>query len=98
MDPRGLSTFTLTIVEGIPLSTLPEQAHQERPDVQGLLLELRWCVVEIRLGNANLRFHRAFQDWPAEAACRGTTGNPRGHRHGALAGTVKLWPEWGLGL
>ncbi len=64
MDPRYLSTLTLTVIPGTPLSKLEEQGRFELPDVPGLLAELRWFVQETRPSDAVFRSNHASNYLP----------------------------------
>jgi len=98
MDPRFLSTLTLTIVPGTPLARLEDEGRFELPDVQGLLQELRWFVEEAHLSNAIFRSNHASNYLPIGGRL------PRDRKailtaiDAALAGRVSLRPEWARGL
>jgi radical SAM superfamily enzyme YgiQ (UPF0313 family) len=98
MNPRFLSTLTLTIVPGTPLSRLEAQGRFQLPDVQGLLHELHWFVEEAQPTGAIFRANHASNHLPLggrlprdrEAILRAVEG--------ALAGKLPLRPEWVRGL
>lgn len=98
MDPRFLSTLTLTVVPGTPIARLEDQGRFELPDVRGLLTELRWFVEEARPGGAIFRSNHASNYLPIGGRL------PRDREailtaiQSALEGQVPLRPEWARGL
>lgn len=98
MDPRFLSTLTLTVIPGTLMAKLEDGGRFELPDVHGLLQELRWFVEEARPSGAIFRSNHASnylpiggrlpRDWEAILAAIDA----------ALAGQVRLRPEWARGL
>ncbi len=98
MDPRFLSTLTLTVIPGTPLARLAAQGRFQLPDVQGLLQELRWFVEEARPSQAIFRANHASNYLPIGGRL------PRDHAailatiDQALAGALPLRPEWARGL
>ena len=98
MDPRFLSTLTLTIVPGTPMARLENGGRFELPDVHGLLQELRWFVEEARPTAAIFRSNHASNHLPIGGRL------PRDHEailaaiDAALGGQTPLRPEWARGL
>ncbi len=98
MDPRFLSTLTLTIVPGTPLSRLEAQARFELPDVLGLLQELRWFVEEAHLSAGIFRSNHASNYLPIGGRLPRDREAILAAIDAALAGKVNLRPEWARGL
>ena len=98
MDPRFLSTLTLTVVPGTPLARLEDHGRFELPDVRGLLTELRWFVDAAHPSAAIFRSNHASNYLPIGGRL------PRDHAailaaiDEALAGRTALRPEWARGL
>ncbi len=98
MDPRFLSTLTLTVVPGTPIARLEEQGRFELPDVRGLLTELRWFVEEARLSSAIFRANHASNYLPIGGRLPRDREAILASIDEALAGRVRLRPEWARGL
>jgi radical SAM superfamily enzyme YgiQ (UPF0313 family) len=98
MDPRFLSTLTLTIVPGTPLARLEDQARFELPDVPGLLQELRWFVEEAHLSAGIFRSNHASNYLPIGGRLPRDREAILAAIDAALAGRVRLRPEWARGL
>jgi radical SAM superfamily enzyme YgiQ (UPF0313 family) len=98
MDPRFLSTLTLTIVPGTPLARLEDGGRFELPDVQGLLQELHWFVEEAHLSAAIFRSNHASNYLPIGGRLPRDREAILAAIDAALAGTVPLRPEWARGL
>ena len=98
MDPRFLSTLTLTVVPGTPLARLEDHGRFELPDVRGLLTELRWFVDAAHPSAAIFRSNHASNYLPIGGRL------PRDHAANlaaideALAGRTARRPEWARGL
>lgn len=98
MDPKFLSALTLTVVPGTPIARLQADGRFQLPDVRGLLQELRWFIEEARPGNAVFRSNHASNYLPIGGRL------PRDREaileaiDEALAGRVRLRPEWARGL
>ena len=98
MDPRFLSTLTLTVVPGTPIHRLEDQGRFELPDTWGLLTELRWFIEEARPSAAFFRSNHASNYLPIGGRL------PRDREailtaiDEALAGRIPLRPEWARGL
>jgi radical SAM superfamily enzyme YgiQ (UPF0313 family) len=98
MDPRFLSTLTLTIVPGTPLARLEDQLRFELPDVPGLLQELRWFVEEAHLSAGIFRSNHASNYLPIGGRLPRDRAAILAAIDAALAGRVPLRPEWTRGL
>jgi len=98
MDPRFLSTLTLTVIPGTPISRLEDQGRFELPDVPGLLTELRWFVEEARLSAAIFRANHASNYLPIGGRLPRDREAILAAIDQALAGQVPLRPEWARGL
>jgi radical SAM superfamily enzyme YgiQ (UPF0313 family) len=98
MDPRFLSTLTLTVVPDTPIASLQEQGRFERPDVLGLLRELRWFVEETQLSSAIFRSNHASNYLPIGGRLPRDRVAILAAIDEALAGRVRLRPEWARGL
>jgi radical SAM superfamily enzyme YgiQ (UPF0313 family) len=98
MDPKFLSTLTLTIMPATPLARLEDGGRFELPDVQGLLQELRWFVEEAHLSAAIFRSNHASNYLPISGRLPRDREAILAAIDAALAGRVNLRPEWARGL
>jgi len=98
MDPRFLSTLTLTVIPGTPMAKLEDGGRFELPDVHGLLQELRWFVEEARLSGAIFRSNHASNYLPIGGRLPRDREAILAAIDAALAGQVRLRPEWARGL
>lgn len=98
MDPRFLSTLTLTVVPGTPIRRLQESGRWELPGVRGLLQELRWFVEECAPSNAIFRSNHASNHLPIGGRLPRDRGAILAAIDAALDGQVQLRPEWARGL
>lgn len=98
MDPKFLSTLTLTVVPGTPISRLEDQGRFELPDVHELLQEQRWFVEEARPSGAIFRSNHASNYLPIGGRLPRDRDSILAAIDGALAGRVALRPEWSRGL
>jgi radical SAM superfamily enzyme YgiQ (UPF0313 family) len=98
MDPRFLSTLTLTVVPGTPIARLEDQGRFELPDVLGLLTELRWFVEEAHPGAAIFRSNHASNYLPIGGRLPRDRAAILATIDEALAGGIRLRPEWARGL
>ncbi|HJV48070.1 MAG TPA: radical SAM protein [Geothrix sp.] len=98
MDPRFLSTLTLTVIPGAPLARLEDQGRFELPDVHELLMELRWFVEEARPSGAIFRANHASNYLPIGGRLPRDRASILEAIDAALAGQVPLRPEWARGL
>ena len=98
MDPRFLSTLTLTVVPGTPIATLEEQGRFELPSVTGLLRELRWFIEEAQPSAAIFRSNHASNYLPIGGRLPRDRDSILATIDEALAGQRALRPEWLRGL
>ena len=98
MDPRFLSTLTLTVVPGTPIARLEAQGRFDLPDVPGLLQELRWFLEEARPSAAIFRANHASNHLPLGGRLPRDRDAMLATLDAALAGQVPLRPEWARGL
>ena len=98
MDPRFLSTLTLTMVPGTPLDTLGRQGRFTLPEVPGLLQELRWFVEEAHPTGAIFRSNHASNYLPIGGRLPRDVGAILAAIDAALGGHTPLRPEWARGL
>lgn len=98
MDPKFLSTLTLTVVPGTPISRLEDQGRFELPDVHELLQEQRWFVEEARPSGAIFRSNHASNYLPIGGRLPRDRESILAAIDEALAGRVALRPEWSRGL
>ena len=98
MDPRFLSTLTLTVVPGTPLAALEAQGRFELPSVAGLLRELHWFIEEARPSAAIFRSNHASNYLPIGGRLPRDRDSILGAIDEALAGQRALRPEWLRGL
>ena len=98
MDPEYLSLLTLTVVPGTPISRLVERGEFVLPPVEQLLTELRTIVASSSPTAAVFRTNHASNYLPLEGRL------PRDRERivqivdCALAGHIRLRPEWARGL
>ena len=98
MDPRFLSTLTLTVVPGTPLARQVDQGRFQLPDVPGLLVELRGFVAEARLSGAIFRSNHASNHLPIGGRLPRDREAILATLDQAMAGRLPLRPEWARGL
>lgn len=98
MDPRFLSTLTLTAVPGTPIAKLADQGRFELPDIAGLLTELRWFVEEAHPNAAIFRSNHASNYLPIGGRLPRDREAILAAIDEALAGHTPLRPEWARGL
>ncbi len=98
MDPRFLSTLTLTVVPGTPIATLEAQGRFVLPPVVGLLRELRWFIEEARPSAAIFRANHASNYLPIGGRLPRDRDSILAAIDEALAGQRTLRPEWLRGL
>ncbi len=98
MDPRFLSTLTLTVVPGSPLERLQARGGFALPEVTGLLQELRWFLEECRPTGAIFRSNHASNHLPIAGRLPRDREGLLALLDEALAGQVALRPEWARGL
>ncbi|HEY3399669.1 MAG TPA: radical SAM protein [Geothrix sp.] len=98
MDPRFLSTLTLTVIPGTPIARLEDQGRFELPDVRGLLTELRWFVEEAHPSAAIFRSNHASNYLPIGGRLPRDREAILAAIDAALGGRTPLRPEWARGL
>jgi len=98
MDPRFLSTLTLTVVPDTPIAKLEDQGRFELPDIAGLLTELRWFVEEAHPSAAIFRSNHASNYLPIGGRLPRDREAILAAIDQALAGRTPLRPEWARGL
>jgi radical SAM superfamily enzyme YgiQ (UPF0313 family) len=98
MDPRFLSCLTLTVVPGTPLATLEARGGFELPGVEGLLAELRTFVAAAAPADAIFRTNHASNYLPLAGRLPKDRGRILSVLDAALAGEIRLRPEWSRGL
>lgn len=98
MDPEYFSALTVTVVPGTPLATLARRGRFAVPEVSDLLRELRGMVAQARPTSAVFRTNHASN----YLALAGRLPHDRDRIlaviDAALAGDVRLRPEWARGL
>jgi radical SAM superfamily enzyme YgiQ (UPF0313 family) len=98
MDPRFLSTLTLTVVPGTPLACQQTERHFHLPAVPDLLRELRWFVEEAHPRAAIFRSDHASNHLPVQGRLPRDRASILAAIDAALAGRKDLRPEWARGL
>jgi len=98
MDPRFLSTLTLTVIQGSPQAKLQAQGRFELPEVPGLLRELRWFIEEAHPSAAIFRSDHASNHLPISGRLPRDRERILATLDEALAGHQPLRPEWMRGL
>ena len=98
MDPRFLSTLTLTVVPGTPIAQVADQGSFVLPDVPGLLQELAWFVEETHLSNGIFRSNHASNYLPIGGRLPGEREAILASIRAAQEGQTPLRPEWMRGL
>ncbi len=97
-NPRFLSTLTLTVIPGTPLSKLEDQQRFELPDINELLHELRWFVEEAHPTAAIFRSNHASNYLPIGGRLPRDRESILAAIDDALTGRIPLRPEWARGL
>jgi len=95
MDPKYLSTLTLTVIPGTPLS---RQGPFELPTVPELLQELRWFIEDAAPTGAIFRSNHASNHLPMAGRLPRDKASILAAIEGALEGRVALRPQWARGL
>ncbi len=98
MNPRFLSTLTLTVVPGTPIARLQEKGSFELPDKRELLQELHAFIEACDAQNAIFRSDHASNYLPIEGRLPRDKGAILQKIEAALHGQVRLRPEWARGL
>lgn len=98
MDPRYLSTLTLTLVPGTPLAKAESEGRFTLPDVRGLLHELVWFLEEAQPTNAIFRSDHASNHLALDGRLPRDREALLARLRAALEGRQALRPEWMRGL
>jgi hypothetical protein len=98
MNPRFLSTLTLTVLSGTPLARLEAQGRFALPEVPGLLQELAWFVEEAHLSNGIFRSNHASNHLPIGGRLPSDREAILASIRAAQEGRAPLRPEWMRGL
>jgi radical SAM superfamily enzyme YgiQ (UPF0313 family) len=98
MDPRFLSTLTLTVVPGTPIANLESQRRFELPNIHELLTELRWFIEEAHPSAAIFRSNHASNYLPIGGRLPRDREAILASIDQALEGRTPLRPEWARGL
>lgn len=98
MNPRFLSTLTLTVVPGTPLDRQQAQGRFELPGPLDLLRELRSFLEEARPTAAIFRANHASNYLPLAGRLPRDRDRLLATLDAALAGRLPLRPEWTRGL
>ena len=98
MDPEFLAALTLTVVPGTPLHRMQETGRFALPTQPDLLRELRTFVSEAKPADALFRTNHASNYLPLAGRLPRDGAAMAAAIDGALAGHVRLRPEWARGL
>ena len=98
MDPTFLSALTVTVIPGTPLDKLQASGRFELPEVPELLSELRLFIDEARPSDAIFRTNHASNYLPLAGRLPRDREKLLTVLDEALAGDVRLTPEWLRGL
>lgn len=98
MDPKYLSTLTLTVVPGTPLARQEAEGTFTLPDVPALLQELTWFLEEATPSNAIFRSDHASNHLVLSGRLPRDRESMLARLRSAQAGSVRLRPEWMRGL
>jgi len=98
MDPEYFAALTVTVVEGTPLAKLSAKGRFAVPEIDGLLRELRAIVDAARPTDALFRTNHASNYLPLGGRLPRDRERIVALIDRALAGEIKLRPEWSRGL
>ncbi|HRI67216.1 MAG TPA: radical SAM protein [Polyangium sp.] len=98
MNPEFLAALTLTVVPETPLATLERRGRFQLPDIYGLLRELRIFVDEAAPTNALFRTNHASNYLPIGGRLPADRERILEVIDAALAGRIRLRPEYTRGL
>ena len=98
MDPEFFAALTLTVIPGTPQATLQSRGRFELPDQPALLRELRTMVADSRPTDALFRTNHASNYLPLAGRIPTDAGRIVATIDAALAGRVRMRPEWMRGL
>jgi radical SAM superfamily enzyme YgiQ (UPF0313 family) len=98
MDPEYFAALTTTVVPGTPLAQLVKKQRFVLPDVAHMFRELRTIVAEARPTRAVFRTNHASNHLPLAGTLPHDRARLLAVLDAALAGQVRLRPEWSRGL
>lgn len=98
MDPDYLAALTTTVVPGTPLAKLARSERFALPDVARMFGELRTIVAEARPRRAVFRTNHASNYLPLAGTLPDDRDAIVAAIDAALAGQIRLRPEWRRGL
>jgi radical SAM superfamily enzyme YgiQ (UPF0313 family) len=98
MDPAYFAALTTTVVPGTPLAQLVQKKRFVLPDVTHMFQELRTIVAEARPRHALFRTNHASNYLPLAGTLPQDRPRLLAILDAALAGEVRLRPEWSRGL
>jgi radical SAM superfamily enzyme YgiQ (UPF0313 family) len=98
MDPEFLSALTLTVLDGTRMGVAQRKGRFELPDVNTLLGELRTFLATAELTNAVFRTNHASNYLPIGGRLPQDRDAMLAALDAALAGEIRLRPEWARGL
>jgi radical SAM superfamily enzyme YgiQ (UPF0313 family) len=98
MNPEFFSALTVTVVPGTPLAKQAARGKFKVPQINDLLLELRWMVAGIDSTDTVFRTNHASNYLPLEGRLPKDREKILGRIDMALNGQVALRSEWMRGL
>ncbi len=98
MDPEFFAALTTTVVPGTPLAKLQDTGRFELPSVEEMLAELRTIVDGARPTDALFRTNHASNYLPLAGRLPADRERIVATIDSALAGEMRLRPEWLRGL
>ena len=98
MSPAFVSLLTLTVVPGTPIAKLEERGKFELPTVERMLEELRVIVALAEPADAVFRTNHASNYLPLSGKLPRDRERILAVLDRALAGDIRLRPEWSRGL
>ncbi len=98
MDPAYVAALTTTVIPGTPLHRLQTTGRYALPGVDGMLAELRTIVDRARPSDAVFRTNHASNYLPLSGRLPVDRERIVETIDDALAGQVRLRPEWARGL
>lgn len=98
MDPAYLSLLTLTVIPGTPIHRLAQRGAFELPDIGGMLREIRAIIDQARPTDALFRTNHASNYLPLAGRLPADRERLVALVDRALAGEIRLRPEWARGL
>ncbi len=98
MDPEYFAALTTTVIPGTPLAKLQDSGRFELPSINGMLEELRTMVDRSRPSDSLFRTTHASNYLPLGGRLPRDREKIVASIDSALAGEVRLRPEWMRGL